>query len=96
MSHAFYMYQGLKVGNGLAVGRSNLLSPDLLTPTTILAQNGNLNMQGTINPTGNLTAPNMYTKTEIDNMLTPKATPTCVNSQLTGNKPIHNIHKVRG
>ena len=35
-----------------------------------IASNGYITTQGTINSTGDLTAPNIYTQTEVDNLLT--------------------------
>jgi ABC-type enterochelin transport system permease subunit len=43
---------------------------------------------------GSLTAPNIYSKTEIDNLLIPKATVTYVGAQLTLKcQPIYHIYQ---
>ena len=45
--------QGLKVSNGLYIGSSNMLSPDMIRTTMTNTQNGNISTQGTISSTGN-------------------------------------------
>ena len=56
---------------------------DSFTPTTTISKHGNFTTQGTIT-SGNLTAPNIYTKTEVDTTLTLKAnqSTTYTNTQV--------------
>jgi len=53
-----YFFQGIQVNSGLSVGAGNLLVAKLS-----IDQYGNLTTAGTIACTGNLAAPNIYTKT---------------------------------
>ena len=45
------------------------ISLDLLTPKSLIAQNGNIATQGTITAIGDLTALNIYTKTAVTSLL---------------------------
>ncbi|MFM7981175.1 MAG: hypothetical protein ACKPKO_17845 [Candidatus Fonsibacter sp.] len=64
----------LIVDEGLFIG-------DSVTPIATINKNGNITTQGTLT-SGNLTAPHIYTKTEVDGLLSPKADKTYVDTQL--------------
>ena len=52
------------------------------SPVATLNKNGHITTQGSITLSGNLTAPNIYTNTEVDNLLAPKANTAYVDSGL--------------
>jgi hypothetical protein len=98
-----YMTQGLEINTSLKVGNGDPITAMF----TVAAATGNIVTFGTIecyngittyeNITCNaLAATNIYTKTEVDNLLTPKATVTYVNEQLTlKSKSGYNIYQNR-
>ncbi|MFM7990611.1 MAG: hypothetical protein ACKPKO_65950, partial [Candidatus Fonsibacter sp.] len=65
----------------LAYAVEGLLIGDSVTPIAMISKHGNITTQGTIT-SGNLTAPNIYTKTEVDGLVSPKADKTYVDTQL--------------
>ncbi|MFM7989662.1 MAG: hypothetical protein ACKPKO_61150, partial [Candidatus Fonsibacter sp.] len=59
---------------------------DSVKPIATINKNGNITTQGTIT-SGNLTAPNIYTKTEVDGLVSPKADKTYVDTQIALKQP---------
>ena len=75
--------QGLELNTGLTVGYNN----PIVARFTVDAATGNVVSFGTITSSGDitcnaLTTTNIYTKTETDNLLTPKAATSYVDAQL--------------
>ncbi|MFM7989249.1 MAG: hypothetical protein ACKPKO_59040, partial [Candidatus Fonsibacter sp.] len=63
-----YAVEGLFIGDSIK------------TPTTTISTTGNIATQGTIT-SGNLTTPNIYTKTEVNGLVSPTADRTYVDTQ---------------
>ena len=62
-------HQAIQVRNGIESGYYYASQPGNFIPTFTASQSGNVYANGNISCDGNLTAPNIYTKTAVDNML---------------------------
>ncbi|MFM7988030.1 MAG: hypothetical protein ACKPKO_52825, partial [Candidatus Fonsibacter sp.] len=75
--------------NGLKIGTFNFSSPVQFAQRTSIDQNENITTQCTIALTSELTTPNVYNKTKVNNLLAPKATAvyaSCTSLSLNANQ----------
>ena len=78
----------MKVSSGIVVGIIYIEGTNLLAPKATIDENGNINTQGTFSSGGTLTAPNIYTKTEVNQLLDQKHPLLAAASNLARNKLI--------
>ncbi|MFM7988037.1 MAG: hypothetical protein ACKPKO_52860, partial [Candidatus Fonsibacter sp.] len=80
-----YVDQGITVQNGLSIGMYNAGSPNQFAQTASIAQTGNITTQGTITCQGDLSAPNLYNKSQVDSIANTKQNAITSTTSITAN-----------
>ena len=61
-----YVDQGITIQNGISIGMNSAGSPNQYAETASISQNGKITTQGTSSCQGDVFAPNIYNKTQVD------------------------------
>ncbi|MFM7982895.1 MAG: hypothetical protein ACKPKO_26585, partial [Candidatus Fonsibacter sp.] len=80
-----YVDQGITVQNGLSIGMYNAGSPNQFAQTASITQTGNIATQGTITCQGDLSAPNIYNKSQVDSIANTKQATITSTTSLNAN-----------